>query len=52
MKITESTYSDWMVDNYRSRIPLKELQVMYPMIDVDRLGWFLVSYIFVLGLLL
>lgn len=49
MKPTKETLSEHMVNNYRSKIPLIELQKMYPAIDTERLGWALVFCIFISG---
>lgn len=42
-------YEKRLIDNYRSKIPLLELQKMYPVIDTERLGWALVFCIFISG---
>lgn len=51
MKRTKETLSEHMVNNYRSKIPLKILQEMYPVVDSGRLGWALVIIIFTSGLI-
>ena len=37
-------------DNYQSKYTKEQMQEMYPMIDSNRLGWFLVVYVFIIGL--
>ena len=37
-------------DNYQSRYTKEQMCEMYPIIDIGRLGWVLVVYVFILGL--